>query len=75
MERRQRLVDIQSEIDGYKQILAQSDYKALKYAEGYITEEDYAEIKAARQELRDKINALESEAVMVMESEDGGDAE
>lgn len=42
-----------------KQQLANTDYKAIKYAEGWITEADYAPIKAERQALRDQINALE----------------
>ncbi len=39
--------------------LSQTDYQALKYAEGQITEEEYAPIKAQRQEWRDEINLLE----------------
>lgn len=42
-----------------KQQLADTDYKAIKYAEGWITEADYAPIKAERQALRGQINALE----------------
>ena len=42
-----------------KELLQESDYKALKYAEGWITEEDYAPIKAERQAIRDEINKLE----------------
>ena len=41
-----------------KELLARSDYKAVKYAEGLISEEDYAPIKAQRQLWRDEINAL-----------------
>ena len=48
-----------SEIDDLKRQLFESDYKAIKYAEGWISEEDYADIKAERQALRDKINKLE----------------
>ena len=40
-------------------LLAESDYKAIKYAEGWITAEDYAEVKAQRQAWRDEINELE----------------
>ena len=32
-----------------KKNLSDTDYKAIKYAEGFITEEDYAPIKAQRQ--------------------------
>lgn len=44
-----------------KQQLAATDYKTLKYAEGLISESDYAPIKAQRQALREQINALEEE--------------
>ena len=42
-----------------KELLQESDYKAIKYAEGWISEEDYAPIKAERQAIRDEINKLE----------------
>lgn len=41
--------------------LSATDYKAIKYAEGWLSEEEYAPIKAERQAIRDKINALEAE--------------
>lgn len=44
-----------------KEELAASDYKAIKFAERLITEEEYAPIRAARQALRDEINKLEQE--------------
>ena len=39
--------------------LANTDYKAIKYAEGLISEEEYAEIKAERAAWRERINELE----------------
>ena len=36
------------EIEGLKLELRESDYKAIKYAEGLISEEDYKDIKEAR---------------------------
>lgn len=45
-----------------KRKLAKTDYKAIKYAEGLISEQDYAETKAQRQAWRDEINRLESES-------------
>jgi L-alanine-DL-glutamate epimerase-like enolase superfamily enzyme len=48
-------------IEMLKSELASTDYKAIKYAEGWMTDEEYAPIKAARQALRDEINALEKE--------------
>jgi len=49
----------QTELAELKQQLADTDYKAIKYAEGQIAEEEYAETKAQRQEWRAKINELE----------------
>ena len=48
-------------IKDLKQNLTNTDYKAIKYAEGLISDEEYAETKALRQEWRDEINRLESE--------------
>ena len=41
--------------------LKESDYKAIKYSEGWLTEEEYSPIKAERQALREEINRLEQE--------------
>lgn len=49
------------QIMALKEELAASDYKAIKYAEGLITAEDYEPIKAERQALRDRINELEKQ--------------
>ena len=42
-----------------KQCLFSTDYKAIKYAEGLLTDEEYTETKAQRQAWRDEINKLE----------------
>lgn len=42
-----------------KQLLSDTDYKAIKYSEGLISEEEYAEVKAQRQAWREEINQLE----------------
>ena len=52
---------IKVKIDILKLKLQESDYKAIKYAEGILTEEEYAPIKAERQAIRDEINRLEKE--------------
>ena len=44
-----------------KQMLADTDYQAIKYAEGWITDEEYEPIKLQRQEWRDEINRLQNE--------------
>ena len=53
---------VEEQIAELKAQLAATDYKAIKYAEGWITEEEYAPIRAERQALRDKINDLEGGA-------------
>lgn len=47
------------EIAQLKSKLSETDYQAIKYAEGLIPETDYANIKAQRQAWRDRINILE----------------
>lgn len=42
-----------------KELLYHSDYKAIKFAEGKLTEEEYAPIREQRQAWRDEINELE----------------
>ena len=42
-----------------KKQLSNTDYKAIKYAEGLISETDYTETKKLRQSLRNGINYLE----------------
>lgn len=56
-----RITNILNEIEKLKRTLAKTDYRALKYAEGYYTEEEYKPYKTLRQELRDEINHLESQ--------------
>ena len=48
-------------IEILKQKLKDTDYKAIKYAEGQLTEEEYASTKAERQGWRDRINELEAQ--------------
>jgi hypothetical protein len=50
---------IEGQILLLKSQLAKTDYQAIKYAEGWISEEEYAPIKANRQAIRDQINELE----------------
>ena len=47
------------EIQQLKKQLSDTDYKAIKYAEGQISEDEYSEIKSERQGYRDRINYLE----------------
>ena len=54
--------DTETKIATRKQALADTDYKAIKYAEGWYTEEEYAPIKAERETIREEIRALEGNA-------------
>ena len=54
---------IQAEITQLKMNLADTDYVAIKIAEGAATADDYADVLAQRQEWRDRINALEKELI------------
>ena len=42
-----------------KQYLKSTDYKAIKYSEGVLTEQEYAPIKAEREQARETIRQLE----------------
>lgn len=44
-----------------KNRLKETDYKAIKYSEGWLTDEEYAETKTERQRIREEINRLEQE--------------
>lgn len=50
-------------INEIKNELSNTDYQAIKYSEGWFTEEEYAPIKAHREELREKIRQLEEKLV------------
>lgn len=53
------IIPPEAEIEQLKQQLSETDYKAIKYAEGWYSYEEYAPIKAERQALRERINELE----------------
>lgn len=61
MDSMEKKEEIQSEIIALKQLLTVSDYQALKYAEGQLSDEEYGPIRNERQSYRDKINVLEKE--------------
>lgn len=56
-----RSEEIQGEINALKQLLANSDYKAIKHSEGEMSEEEFAPIRIQRQSWRDRINELEEQ--------------
>ena len=61
LQKQAEIDEIQRKISEAKAKLSQTDYQAIKYFEGFISEADYAPIKAQRQAWRDEINALEAE--------------
>lgn len=61
-----QIAEINRQISEYKEKLNQSDYKALKYFEGFISEDDYKPIKEERQKYRDKINSLENDTLIIL---------
>ena len=58
---RERRIAINRAIFEIKGKLAQTDYQAIKFAEGEMTAEEYAPIKAQRKEWREQINAFQKE--------------
>ena len=52
-------MDRLNKIERLKDALHDTDYKAIKHSEGWLSEEDYAETKAERQAIRDEINTIE----------------
>lgn len=52
-------VELKRQVFNLKNQLRTTDYKAIKFAEGQLTEEEYAPFRQQRQEIRDKINEIE----------------
>ncbi len=59
MEITEQQLQARNRILELKKLLRESDYKAIKYAEGVISPSDYAPIKAKREMWRKEINDLE----------------
>ena len=52
---------VRQRIDELKTLLAESDYKTLKYVEGALSQQEYLESCTQRAAWRDEINMLEQE--------------
>ena len=59
--KRYRIKKIEVAISKYKNYLKETDYLAIKFAEGILTAEEYAETKALRESWRAEINLLEQQ--------------
>lgn len=66
----ERIDTINAEITALKSLLTDTDYKALKHADGVMSAEEYEPIRQQREEWRDKINALETELAAVTQELD-----
>lgn len=53
--------EIMAEINALKSLLRDTDYQAIKFAEGAITEAEYAETREKRAAWRVRINELEEQ--------------
>lgn len=62
-----RIPTITARINELKKKLTDTDYIAIKFAEGWITEREYLETKEQRQGWRDEINLLEIEQANLSE--------
>lgn len=58
---------IEWKIRKLKRHLAETDYQAIKYAEGEITLAEYSTVKTQRKLWRSEINSLEEELKAVQE--------
>lgn len=66
----ERINTINAEITALKSLLTDTDYKALKHADGVMSAEEYEPIRLQREEWRDKINALETELAVATQELD-----
>ena len=69
MNIREKRFELGYKIIELKRKLRETDYKAIKYAEGELSAEEYAETKAQRKAWRAEINRLEVE-IEVLKAEE-----
>lgn len=62
-------MNYKAEIVSLKSLLADTDYKALKHADGVMSDEEYEPVKAQREEWRRLINEYEEKVKDMDESE------
>lgn len=55
-----KIKELNAKIYHLKKKLAATDYKAIKYAEGELTESEFAPIREDRRKCRTEINAYET---------------
>lgn len=57
---KKKIIELYQKINFIKQKLYDTDYQAIKYAEGALSFEEYADMLKQRREWRNEINALET---------------
>jgi hypothetical protein len=62
-------MNYKAEIVALKSLLADTDYKALKHADGVMSDEEYESIREQREEWRRLINEYEEKMKYMDESE------
>lgn len=67
-EKQKQYLSIKKQISELKGNLYSTDYQAIKYAEGEMSEEEFETIKAKRRLWRSEINRLEAELVELKRS-------
>ena len=61
--------EIEGAINAYKNLLQQTDYMAIKHADGALTPEEYDPMRAKRAEWREAINQCEAQLAALDEQE------
>lgn len=56
----ERYNEIQGEINALKQLLANSDYQAIKHSEGEMGDDEFAPVREKRAKWRERINELQN---------------
>lgn len=59
--------EIEGTINGYKNLLQQTDYMAIKHADGALSVEEYEPTRSKRAEWREAINRCEAEIAAIDE--------
>ena len=67
----EQIKKIQGRINTLKFRLSKTDYQAIKYAEGELSEEEFAEVKAQRKAWRAEINELEAQLQELRKKNEG----
>lgn len=68
-EVQEQLQQLEAEKIACKQLLSNTDYLAIKHADGVLSDEEYASDKAKRDVWRAKINEIEAQEAQLKQGE------